>query len=81
MLWSTYICPAGPIRIEVKFEFQKEIKMKNQIIEFRTAGSVVFGNNAIEQVEDIIGKMKAGRILYMEFVEISDREAISQRLF
>ena len=37
--------------------------MKNEIIEFRTAGSVVFGNNAIEQVEDIIGKMKAGRIL------------------
>ncbi len=37
--------------------------MKNEIIEFRTAGSVVFGNNAIEQVEDIIGKMKTGRIL------------------
>lgn len=37
--------------------------MKNELITFRTAGSVLFGNNAIEQVADIIGKMKASRIL------------------
>ena len=37
--------------------------MKNELITFCTAGSVLFGNNVMEQVADIIGKMKASKVL------------------
>ena len=37
--------------------------MQNELITFRTAGSILFGNNAIERLGGIVGQMGVRRAL------------------